>query len=57
MRAIIAALVLLALTGCATRRHVEYYESGAVKSETVEDGFTLGTQGLGEYYFINLSAF
>jgi hypothetical protein len=57
MRAIIVALLLLALSGCATRRHVEYYESGAVKSETVEDGFTLGTQGLGEYYFINLSAF
>jgi len=57
MRAIIAALVLLALSGCATRRHVEYYEGGAVKSETIEDSFTLGTQGMGSYTLINLSAF
>jgi uncharacterized lipoprotein len=57
MKLLIISLVLLVLSGCATKHHVEYYESGAVKSETVEESFTLGTQGMGSYTLINLSAF
>lgn len=57
MKLLIISLILLVLSGCATKRQVEYYESGAVKSETVEESFTIGTQGLGSYTLINLSAF
>jgi len=58
--AFLAALVITLaalLSGCATKHHIEYYESGAVRSETVEESFTLGTQGFGSYTLINLSAF
>jgi hypothetical protein len=50
-----AVALLLVCSGCMSRRTVEYYPDGSVQRETVEEGFTLGTQGAGEYNFLPVS--
>ena len=41
MKLLIISLVLLLLSGCATRKYTEYYENGAIKSEVVDERFFL----------------
>ena len=47
-------LLLLLLSGCATRTRIEYYETGEIKAQEVEEYFTLGTKGAGTYGLIVL---
>ena len=47
-------LLLLLSCGCATRTRIEYYETGEIKAQEVEEYFTLGTKGAGTYGLIVL---
>jgi len=44
MKLLIISLILLVLSGCATRKYTEYYENGAIKSEVVDERFFLSKE-------------
>lgn len=49
MKTVATLILVLLISGCATRTKTEYYPCGAIKVQEVEEFFTLGTKGSGVY--------